>query len=285
MIICYFSKPVEEVAAGVAAMTVVDPREIANSLGAPSSLAKTAGHVNSRPTKKTLVFQHHRAPNYLEGWNGTTLYSPALSRLVERMDEFQFEPSDLLFAFKMAASMSSAFGEEKERRDTFNDLLIELLASEVTPRIISRQSEKDITTDGSLVQLFGRHSALLLQTEDKVERGHAGCPEAENLAYYLYFILGQPEVYNKTCCPVIFLELEGNLLTLSIGAFEGEMVMKDTVFSAVLEVSTVHKRLMERQAAIWHAVRKGVEELKAEYGQLLQSRPGKKIEASVLFAF
>ena len=277
-------KPVEEVIAAFAEMKV-DPRGIVNSLGAPSSLAKTAGHVNSRPTKKTLVFQHHRAPNYLEGWNGATLYSPALSRLVERMDEFQFEPSDLLFAFKMAASMSSSFSEEDERRDAFNELLSELIGFEVTPRVISRQPQKDVTTDGSLVQRFGKHTALLLQTEDKVERGHAGSPEAENLAYYLYFIVGQPEIYDKTCCPVIFLELEGNLLTLSIGAFEGEMIIKDTVFSAVLEVSTVHKRLMERQASIWHAVRKGVEELKLEYEQLLQSRPGKKIDVSVLFAF
>jgi len=278
-------KPVEEVTANLAAMTVVDPRKIANSLGAPSSLAKNAAHVNTKATKKTMVFQHHRAPNYLEGWNGATLYSPALSRLVERMDEFQFEPSDLLFAFKMAASMSSVFDEEAGRRDAFNELLSELIGSEVNPRVISRQPQKDVTTDGSLAQRFGKHNALLLQTEHKVERGHAGSPEAENLAYYLYFIVGQPEIYDKTCCPVIFLELEGNLLTLSIGAFEGEMIIKDTVFSAVLEVSTVHKRLMERQASIWHAVRKGVEELKLEYEQLLQSRPGKKIEASVLFAF
>jgi len=278
-------KPVEEVAANLAGMTFVDPRGIANSLGAPSSLAKDAAHVNTKATKKTLIFQHHRAPNYLEGWNGATLYSLALSRVVDWMRRGVFEEMDLLLAFRMAAKMSSAFSKEKDRRDAFNSLLTEHLESDVTPRIISRDNKDDVTTDGSLVQRFGKHPALLLQTEDKKERGLAGSPEAENLAYYLYFIVGQPEVYEKTCCPVIFLELEGNLLTMSIGAFEGEMIMKDTVVSTLLEVSTVDNWLMNQQAAIWHAIRKGVEELKAEYGQLLQSRPGKKIEASVLFAF
>ena len=72
------------------------------------------GNVNTKATKKTLVFQRHRQPNFLVGWNSATLYSPALSRLVDRMDNFEFEPSDLLFAFEMAASMSSVFDDENE---------------------------------------------------------------------------------------------------------------------------------------------------------------------------
>ena len=71
-----------------------------------------------------------------------------------------------------------------------------------------------------------------------------------------------------TCCPVIFIEQEGSIFCVSIGVFIGNKFLKDHVACTKLECSLFNETHLAEQASIWHAIRKAISELAAEYQRL-----------------
>jgi len=100
-------------------------------------------------------------------------------------------------------------------------------------------------------------------------------PEIENLAYHLHFYAAKENLETPlhTNCPVIYLELEGNLLTVSVGAYDGISSMKDAVVSVELQSTKVNMPHLETQASIWYALKEGVQALQKEFEEEMKRKP------------
>ena len=162
-----------------------------------------------------------------------------------------------------------------------------LLKRQAGPRTIQRAGshgearcevvvEIDVKLDGDMVRV------VAVLGEAKGKAGSLDLANGQNQLFHVFSCF-QPsdqakEIRTKTSCPVIFIEQEGGVLCVSIGVFIGDKFLKDHVACTKLESSTFNVDHMAEQASIWHAIRKAVPELQAEYQRLLDERKDVQVD-------
>lgn len=227
------------------------------------------------------IVEDHREPKELSGWNHSTLFSKTLRAFVQsvRSGDTEIDSADLNFAVEVAVAMSCRFQDEDDRRIEFNRLVTKYFKNRDTQNKFINVSlqPKDIMkgkkTGGTWVTTISDIEVPLLQVEVKWERGAAGSSELQNSAYYqLLEAFYSPEVLQKTCCPIILMELEGNLLSLSTASSDNRTFQRDAIVSIVLEHSSLDGYNEKFQAGIWRALSNTISDLHGEYSEILNKR-------------
>jgi len=274
---------VDAVAAGMKKMSVED---IVNDLPASSGYSKVS-------PKQHELLQNHRGAAERAGWNHASLYSQSLRNFVYNIKERLYESEDLAFASEYAmAFLEKELLDGEDVKKLMNTFLgvggaIEkrqvkgLLGKHAGPRAIQRGGGKEDVRSDVTVEIVVKvedQDFLIAAVlgEAKGKTGSFDLANGQNQLYHV-FLCYEPvdpvkEIRNKTCCPIIFIEQEGPVLCVSIGAFIGRKFLKDHVACTKLECSTFNEAHMVEQASIWHAIRKAVLELQAEYQKLFTER-------------
>jgi len=245
------------------------------------------------------LLQNHRGVAARDGWNHASLYSQSLRHFVENIRKRVYDPQDLAFADEY----SRAFSEKEiltgeDVSDLMSTLLgvgeptgtlnvMGLLGIDIGPKTIERGGGKgEVRCDCAVelgVTVKGQEARIVVVLgEAKGKAGGLDLANGQNQLSHV-FLCFQPsdlakEIRAKTCCPVIFIEQEGSVLCVSIGAFIGDKFLKHHVACIKVECSTFNVDHMAEQASIWHAIRKAVPELKQEYQRLLDERKDVEVD-------
>ena len=223
----------------------------------PSKYAKYPVEAKKTLQDKGISICDHRS----EVGDDVTLYYPKFQEFVEKCNNQEpITKHDIESARRMCKKMSPHLTKEKERRDTFVDLMKDEYGIEMKKEhsfqyeLIKR---KPCPCDAA----FNPNLCVILECKNESGKGGGSDSHSQVIAYYIASLEEKP--VDKCPAPAYLIELVGTQLTIS-GAVYGRDVFVDKLKVVSLEPRCSEEEMI-KIAKILKALKEAIEEIKKYY--------------------
>ena len=231
----------------------------------PSEYAKNPVEAKINLQDKGISICDHRS----EVGDDVTLYYPQFHEFVKECNNQEsITKRDIESARRMCEAMSPHLTKEKERRDTFVQLMKKEYGIEMEEEHHFQYElikENPCPCDAAVKP----NSCVILECKNESGKGGGSDSHSQVIAYYIASLEEKP--VDKCPAPAYLIELVGTQLTIS-GAVYGRDVFVDKLKVVSLEPQCNEEEMI-KIVRILKALKQAIEKIKAYYKNFIQNTP------------